>query len=78
MTTGSNAWIDAALTARFKERTQAEWSELFAGTDACVAPVVPLADAPQHPHLMAERLFQGALLRDGRALAAQTSRPSLL
>jgi alpha-methylacyl-CoA racemase len=49
--------IRAALTARFKERTQAEWSTLFAGTDACVAPVVPLADAPQHPHLAARGTF---------------------
>jgi alpha-methylacyl-CoA racemase len=49
--------IRDALTARFKERTQAEWSEVFAGTDACVAPVVPLADAPRHPHLAARATF---------------------
>lgn len=49
--------IRDALTARFKERTQAEWSEVFAGTDACVAPVVPLADAPRHPHLAARGTF---------------------
>lgn len=49
--------IRAALTARFKERTQAEWSELFDGSDACVAPVVPLADAPRHPHLAARGTF---------------------
>ncbi len=49
--------IRDALTARFKERTQAEWSKLFDGTDACVAPVVPLADAPRHPHLAARRTF---------------------
>jgi alpha-methylacyl-CoA racemase len=49
--------IREALTARFKERTQAEWAELFDGTDACVAPVVPLADAPKHPHLAARGTF---------------------
>ena len=49
--------IRAALTARFKERSQAEWSELFDGTEACVAPVVPLADAPHHPHLAARGTF---------------------
>lgn len=54
--------IREALTARFKERTQAEWSELFDGTDACVAPVVPLADAPHHPHLAARGTF---VERDG-------------
>ncbi|CAM3496693.1 CaiB/BaiF CoA transferase family protein [Nocardioides zeicaulis] len=46
-----------ALTRRFKERTQAEWAEVFDGTDACVAPVVRLADAPQHPHLAARGTF---------------------
>ncbi|WP_245734600.1 CaiB/BaiF CoA transferase family protein [Nocardioides exalbidus] len=49
--------IRDALTARFRERTQAEWSEVFDGTDACVAPVVPLADAPAHPHLAARGTF---------------------
>jgi alpha-methylacyl-CoA racemase len=51
------AEIRAALTARFKERTQAEWSEVFDGTDACVAPVLPFAEAPAHPHLAARRTF---------------------
>lgn len=46
-----------ALARRFKERTQAEWAEVFDGTDACVAPVVRLADAPQHPHLAARGTF---------------------
>lgn len=49
--------IREALTARFKERTQSEWAGLFDGTDACVAPVVPLADAPKHPHLAARGTF---------------------
>jgi alpha-methylacyl-CoA racemase len=49
--------IREALTARFKERTQAEWAEVFDGTDACVAPVVPLSDAPDHPHLAARQTF---------------------
>jgi alpha-methylacyl-CoA racemase len=54
--------IRQALTARFKERTQAEWSALFDGTEACVAPVIPLADAPHHPHLAARGTF---VERDG-------------
>ena len=41
--------IRDALTARFKERTQAEWSKLFDGTDACVAPVVPARRRPAAP-----------------------------
>ena len=39
------------LTRRFLERTQAEWTEVFDGTDACVAPVLPLTEAADHPHL---------------------------
>lgn len=38
----------------FKTRTQAEWIERFAGSDACVAPVRSLGEAPVDPHL-AER-----------------------
>jgi alpha-methylacyl-CoA racemase len=53
----NHAAIRDALTRRFKERTQAEWAEVFDGTDACVAPVVPLADAPHHPHLAARGTF---------------------
>jgi len=49
--------IREALTRRFQERTQAEWAEVYDGTDACVAPVVPLAEAPAHPHLAARGTF---------------------
>jgi len=49
--------IREALTARFKERTQAEWSAVFDGTDACVAAIIPLTEAYAHPHLAARRTF---------------------
>jgi alpha-methylacyl-CoA racemase len=39
-----------ALTARFATRTRDEWTEVFAGIDACVAPVLDPAEAPWHPH----------------------------
>ena len=45
------AELRAAFTARFKEKTQAEWTEVFEGTDACCAPVLPLTEAARHPHL---------------------------
>lgn len=38
------------LTKRFAEKTQAEWTKVFEGSDACVAPVLPLSEAPNHPH----------------------------
>jgi alpha-methylacyl-CoA racemase len=51
-----------ALTARFKERTQAEWTAVFDGTDACCAPVLPLTEAARHPHLQARGTY---VERDG-------------
>ena len=45
------------LKARFAEaflrRTRDEWSEAYAGTDACVTPVLSIDEAPHHPHLVA-------------------------
>ncbi|MBO0831801.1 MAG: CoA transferase [Actinobacteria bacterium] len=41
----------------FAQRTRAEWEQVFAGTDACVAPVLSLAEAPGHPHAAARRAF---------------------
>ena len=51
------AVIRESLTRRFRERTQAEWAEVFDSTDACVAPVVSLKEAPVHPHVSARRTF---------------------
>jgi len=42
--------LRAGLAAAFRGRTQAEWGEVFAGTDACVAPVLGPGEAPAHPH----------------------------
>ncbi len=52
-------WEDmrAAIAARFAERTQAEWVEVFDGTDACVHPVLPLAEAYTHPHNVARGTY---------------------
>ncbi|MEU3537097.1 CaiB/BaiF CoA-transferase family protein [Streptomyces murinus] len=49
--------LRAAITARFRERTRAEWTALFADSDACVAPVLSLREAPHHPHLAARGTF---------------------
>jgi alpha-methylacyl-CoA racemase len=50
-----------ALRERFASviaaRTTAEWTEIFAGTDACVAPVLSLAEAVKHPHNQARATF---------------------
>jgi alpha-methylacyl-CoA racemase len=38
-------------------RTRDQWAAHFAGTDACVAPVLDLGEAPVHPHNIARRAF---------------------
>jgi alpha-methylacyl-CoA racemase len=50
------------VAARFRERTQAEWAEVFDGTDACCTPILPLTEAADHPHLKARETY---LTRDG-------------
>jgi alpha-methylacyl-CoA racemase len=52
------------IAAAFAARTQAEWTEVFAGSDACVAPVLGLREAAGHPHL-ADR---GTLVESGGVL----------
>ena len=49
--------LRARLTEAFATRTQEEWVATFEGSDACVAPVLPLAEAPHHPHLIARGTF---------------------
>jgi alpha-methylacyl-CoA racemase len=41
----------------FASRSRAEWEQVFAGTDACVSPVLSLAEAPGHPHAVARNAF---------------------
>ncbi|GAA4634668.1 CaiB/BaiF CoA-transferase family protein [Actinoallomurus vinaceus] len=42
--------LRARFTEIFKQRTRDEWTAIFDGTDACVAPVLGLGEAPSHPH----------------------------
>ncbi len=53
------AWpaLRARLEAAFAERPRDEWTALFADSDACVAPVLDLDEAPRHPHNVARRAF---------------------
>ena len=47
----------ARLAAVFAMRPRDEWAALFEGSDACVAPVLGLAEAPRHPHLAARGTY---------------------
>ena len=45
------------LAEVFRTRTRDEWIERFEGSDACVAPVLSLVEAPHHPHNVAREVF---------------------
>jgi alpha-methylacyl-CoA racemase len=53
------SWSDMKqrMTALIGTRTRDEWCQLLEGTDACVAPVLAPAEAPDHPHHRARRTF---------------------
>jgi alpha-methylacyl-CoA racemase len=43
--------LRSALAQRFRLRTQDEWVSVFAATDACVAPILPFAEAAHNPQI---------------------------
>jgi alpha-methylacyl-CoA racemase len=47
----------ARFAAVFEQKTRDEWTAVFDGTDACVAPVLGLGEAPAHPHNTARSGF---------------------
>jgi alpha-methylacyl-CoA racemase len=55
----------------FRTRTREEWTKVFEGSDACVAPVLSASEAPGHPHIAA----RGTLVeRDGLSQPAPAPR----
>jgi len=58
----NHAELRRLITDAVRRRTQAEWVDVFDGTDACVAPVLPLSEAFHHPHLVARGTY---VERDG-------------
>ncbi|HVF36460.1 MAG TPA: CoA transferase, partial [Sphingomicrobium sp.] len=46
-----------AIATVIASRTREGWAAHFAGTDACVAPVLDMGEAPVHPHNIARRTF---------------------
>ena len=51
------AGTSKAFAERFATRARDEWAAIFDGTDACVTPVLSLAEAPHHPHNLARKTF---------------------
>jgi alpha-methylacyl-CoA racemase len=47
-----SCWAEhiAVLERRFASKSRDHWAAVFDGSDACVAPVLSLREAPEHPH----------------------------
>ena len=45
------------LAAIFRSKTRAEWQGIMEGSDSCFAPVLSLAEAPDHPHARHRKAF---------------------
>jgi alpha-methylacyl-CoA racemase len=61
--------LKARLAEIFRMRSRDEWCAIMEDTDICFAPVLSLAEAPQHPHNLARGTFVevGGLLQPAPA-----------
>ena len=50
--------MKALFAEVFKQKTRDEWTAIFSGKDACVAPVLELDEVSQHPHNKARGLLR--------------------
>ncbi len=53
------AWpgLKEKLTKVFKGKTREDWCKIMEGTDICFAPILTMAEAPNHPHNAAREIF---------------------
>jgi alpha-methylacyl-CoA racemase len=51
------AELRTRLAAAFASKTRDQWVEVFAGADVCVAPVLNLSEAADHPHIRARTVL---------------------
>lgn len=49
--------LRARIAAAFKTRTRDAWCKALEGSDACFAPVLTMAEAPEHPHNKQRQTF---------------------
>ena len=75
--------LKAKLAQVIAQRTRDQWCAVFDGTDACVAPVLDMDEAPLHPHNLSRHTFTelngvvqpAAAPRFGRTPAGQPTPP---
>lgn len=71
---GSYPKMLEVFTARFASKTRDEWAQIFAGTDACVTPVLTWSEAAGDAHLTARATVINANGVDQAAPAPRFSR----
>jgi len=49
--------LGAKISEIMATRTRSEWCRIMEGTDVCFAPVLSMAEAPEHPHNRARQTF---------------------
>ena len=45
------------MATKIKTKSRSEWVDIFAGSDACVTPVLSMEDAQEHPHNLEREAF---------------------
>jgi len=67
----------AEMTRILRGRTRDAWCAALEGSDACFAPVLTIAEAPQHPHAQARQAFidVGGVVQPGPAPRFDRSTP---
>lgn len=45
------------MATKIKTKSRSEWVDIFAGSDACVTPVLSMKDAQEHPHNLEREAF---------------------
>jgi len=66
--------LRSALAEAFLTATRDEWAERFDGREACVTPVLTLAEAPSHPQAIDRRLYSPVPGHPGAVQAAPSPR----
>lgn len=72
--------IRRQLSEAFRRHTRDEWEQVFVGSDACVAPVLSMSEAREHPHLASRETFtthDGAVQPSPAPRFGRTANPSV-
>ena len=67
----------ARFARRFRERSQADWSTVFSGSDACVTPVLDMSEAPDHPQQAAAFVAVDGLVQPGPGIGFSGAMPGV-